>query len=336
MATPLPSSSEELKTSASTLLGGADTEPYAPRRSTRINTDLAMADGDTWKEKISVCEGVNPDGTPKLLIRSYYKNTRTGQKVWDEPPSGASNILFASAEDRKIAEAHMDEMKTTLALIPPEDKPYHSNDPSNNKKDKKGGFFQRLRSNNQKSKQVDDSQDLNLQRALARSMKDRPGRRSEARVDEDDDDDLAMAKALSLSVDQHTPSQMTEEEMIQQAIEESKREAEMMRTCASRAWTKHSQAGTGDLLGFTGDDYSDRKMPALKKPPTNQSNASAVSNTSSLTDPFDPYGSSNQALPPGSDSDLLSTESSSKPSSKSRFRMFGGGRKAMEDDAGLV
>eukprot|EP00535_Pseudo-nitzschia_heimii_P009852 CAMPEP_0197173988 /NCGR_PEP_ID=MMETSP1423-20130617/709_1 /TAXON_ID=476441 /ORGANISM="Pseudo-nitzschia heimii, Strain UNC1101" /LENGTH=303 /DNA_ID=CAMNT_0042622877 /DNA_START=159 /DNA_END=1067 /DNA_ORIENTATION=+ len=45
-----------------------------------------------------------------LVIRSYYQNNRTGKRVWDEPPSGASNIVPASQEMRSMAELQLDEM----------------------------------------------------------------------------------------------------------------------------------------------------------------------------------------------------------------------------------
>jgi len=51
----------------------------------------------------------NGDGN-NLIIRSYYQNNRTGKKVWDEPPSGASKIVPASQEMRRMAELQLDEL----------------------------------------------------------------------------------------------------------------------------------------------------------------------------------------------------------------------------------
>jgi len=38
-----------------------------------------------------------------------------GQRVWDEPPSGASNIIYATPEARKMAQAQLEEMRSTYA-----------------------------------------------------------------------------------------------------------------------------------------------------------------------------------------------------------------------------
>lgn len=69
-------------------------------------------DGDTWVEKLAVAESLDnaTGGAMKLVVRSYYKNTTTGQRTWDEPPSGASRIAPASAEMRRMAELQVQEM----------------------------------------------------------------------------------------------------------------------------------------------------------------------------------------------------------------------------------
>lgn len=129
--------------------------PAVTNRLGKKRTDeLIRADGDTWQEYLAVSEKVttstlngskrggafsslfgkknknkqssnrasntgtsNGNDSSNLIIRSYFQNLRTGRKVWDEPPSGASIILPASEEMRRMAELQLGELyvKTTSA-----------------------------------------------------------------------------------------------------------------------------------------------------------------------------------------------------------------------------
>ena len=51
----------------------------------------------------------------RLALRPYFQSRNTGQRVWDEPPSGASNIIYATTESRKMAQAQLEEMRATYA-----------------------------------------------------------------------------------------------------------------------------------------------------------------------------------------------------------------------------
>ena len=51
----------------------------------------------------------------RLALRPYFQSQNTGQRVWDEPPSGASNIIYATTESRKMAQAQLEEMRATYA-----------------------------------------------------------------------------------------------------------------------------------------------------------------------------------------------------------------------------
>lgn len=51
----------------------------------------------------------------RLTIRPYFQSQRTGQRVWDEPPSGASNIVYATLEARRMAHAQLGEMRSSFA-----------------------------------------------------------------------------------------------------------------------------------------------------------------------------------------------------------------------------
>lgn len=75
-----------------------------PRRSNRVTKSFSH-DGDIWQESLAVCESTSH----KLVIRSYFLNTRTGKKAWDEPPTGATHIEQATGDMRKQAEMQLNE-----------------------------------------------------------------------------------------------------------------------------------------------------------------------------------------------------------------------------------
>ncbi|KAL7469054.1 hypothetical protein ACHAXS_009298 [Conticribra weissflogii] len=52
----------------------------------------------------------------RLALRPYFQSQNTGQRVWDEPPSGASTVVYASSEARKMAQAQLEEMRATYAM----------------------------------------------------------------------------------------------------------------------------------------------------------------------------------------------------------------------------
>jgi hypothetical protein len=316
--------------------------------------------------------------------------------VWDEPPSGASKIHFATPQERKSAEQQLQELQLTLDMIPPDNNNSNSNSKSGSSsspvkdssssspktKDNKnkggggGGFLGRFRKKDrdhhqqqqqQQQKQLSESQDLNLQRAIARSIMDQGGDRDSPVVFYDpdgpsarsndpgadyEDDDIALAKALSVSESAHT---MSEEEMLQLALEQSKNEAERSNATAGVAGrpkndndefhsfhaiehTRHQDDNPPGLM----EEDTERKMPALKQSPTS---------AATTADAFDPYrvDSSEQpaASPPRPFEEIWETKPSSPEQISgsatgkvgTRGRLFGrltGGRKAMEDDAGLV
>ena len=206
---------------------------------------------------------------------------------------------------------------------------------------------------------MDEAQDLNLQRAIARSMADQrgggspddpvifydPESSSPMRIGagegggfgvayhQDDDDELAMAKAISMSeaeaaghvmpdvapmtntssqLHQKDVNSMSEEEMLQRAIEESRREAEQSQAAQGVASlpqsTDHfgiaadghgsfSQSSdtfpptSGGGGGGHSDEFWDQKMPAKKAaPPT------------AAVNPFDPYAAASHPNPSASSS----------------------------------
>ena len=105
---------------------------YVARRSNHVSGDkYSKADGDSWQETLAVCELAG-----KLTIRSYFTNQRTQQRVWDEPPSGASKIIAASESMRKMANVQLQEMQIATGQVP---------DTEHKPKEKKGlgGLFRR-------------------------------------------------------------------------------------------------------------------------------------------------------------------------------------------------
>lgn len=236
---------------------------HEARRSHRVSGDnVAANDGDIWQEKLAVCEGSTDAGEPRLIIRSYYRNTRTLDRVWDEPPSGAGTVLHADQEMRSKAELQKQEIQLTLEMIPPEE---DEKGGSKNDKPKKKGLFGRFARKKKEKKHVDTSRDLNLQRAIARSMADQIGGGGGAGGDDDgpliyfddgvpsdlmreqqqsssknygskqqEDEDIELAKALSMSVetaqrqsrgDVDFGVSLTEEEMFQRALQKSREES---------------------------------------------------------------------------------------------------------------
>jgi len=245
---------------------------YNARPSTRTAGIDVAHDGVVWKERLAVVEGVTPEGNPRLFIRSYFRNPTTHDRVWDEPPSGASGVDFATPAMRKYAEEQMKELQFTLDLIPPDQQQQQQE--KQQAPTKKGLFGGRFKGKKKEKPTLkDESKDLNLQRAIAMSMADQHGGGGSSRSNTSNnnnndprilfdsefsqpvksngtrasttqqrsfDDDLAMAKALSLSASGQqqpvaeekkpitnssygtTTADMTEEEMLQMALEQSR------------------------------------------------------------------------------------------------------------------
>ena len=197
--------------------------PLPARKSQRV-AGVDYSDGDIWQEKLAVCEGVKKTGEPDLLIRSYYRNIRTRERVWDEPPSGAGTVLHATVENRQQAEFQRCELQLTLEMIPDD-----SNHKKSSPKKSKKGLFKSFRGKKKKDRpQVDTSKDLNLQRAIAKSMEEqfKPAGVEEPTIlydtGDNDDDDIALAKALSISAMEN--EHKMEDEDIQKAVQQSRDE----------------------------------------------------------------------------------------------------------------
>jgi hypothetical protein len=365
--------------------GPTSADGFVPRRSNRVSADLAQPDGDTWTERLAVCEGQGG----KLVIRGYYKNSRTAGRVWDEPPSGASNIQHATADMRKHADNQLNELQFTLDMIPPEenmdaDASADSGDGEDdggsgksNKKGKKGGLFGRFRKKEKPKKKSDDSKDLNLQRAIARSMADQKGGPGsdepvvyydpDSPTNMADDEALEMAKALSISEStsrsggggggggsSHISS---EEEMFQRALEASQRETSGVASYMSDHEAllyqspmdppmPHEAGATASSMNDSHPDF-DQKMaakPEATRPselfdPYNNETSSQPASSSSMQGGAT-YASTADALDEPASPPRPKMEADGdgkrKPGRKIARRVLGGGKKAMEDEAGMV
>ena len=282
---------------------------FEAKPSPRVGKNV-QGDGDTWQETLAVCEA--PDGS-KLLIRSYYQNVRNGKRVWDEPPSGASQINPATDEMRRMAQLQMQEMQVVTGKVEDTDAPPSSSkskkgDSNKPKKGKGvGGFFFRRKKDANDSKEkdkrsiqyksgskllaknkrhnqsnVDETNDLRLQEAIARSIAEAqgipysPGDQemllSQGPSSTQEDEELEIAKALSMSEAEATkkvsanngaswpPQDETSEDiMLQAALEESKREAQN----AKRVSSEEKQEVQDLLSQFTTISTYEAKGPQV-------------------------------------------------------------------------
>lgn len=64
-------------------------EGYVPKKSRRVKRKhSAPADGDTWTESVVIVDKESGER------RSYFRSKLTNKCYWDEPPSGATNIIL--------------------------------------------------------------------------------------------------------------------------------------------------------------------------------------------------------------------------------------------------
>jgi len=92
---------------------------FLAKKSGSYTTDIS-SDRDVWCEYLAVVEIAVPEnkGTKnkeryELHIKSFFESALTGKRSWDEPPSGATTIQYASDEDRRRAEEERATLQTT-------------------------------------------------------------------------------------------------------------------------------------------------------------------------------------------------------------------------------
>jgi len=91
---------------------------FHARQSSRAISAQVTPDNDTWVEHLAVVDMMVPNSCTstgeakyELQIRSFFESKVTGNKTWDEPPSGAQNIEYANEEVRRMAEAQKKELE---------------------------------------------------------------------------------------------------------------------------------------------------------------------------------------------------------------------------------
>jgi hypothetical protein len=90
------------------------------------------ADNDQWTEFLTIIDLLNPrTNSYELQIRSFFESKATEKKVWDEPPSGAKNVVWASEEAKKMAQEQMKDLKAVGTLPRNGQKEDRGNDSSN-------------------------------------------------------------------------------------------------------------------------------------------------------------------------------------------------------------
>jgi hypothetical protein len=111
---------------------------FKPQQSTRIASRIAP-DNDTWTEYLAVVDMLNPiTNVYQLQVRSFFESSTTQNKAWDEPPSGAKNIVWANEGMREMANVQLQDLSQV-------GKPSTSGDQnSEKKKHKKGLWVRRL------------------------------------------------------------------------------------------------------------------------------------------------------------------------------------------------
>ena len=276
------------------------------RPTQRLGNQRIEGDGDTWQETLAVCEAPSAGSTTtnkskngskstsapgKLIIRSYFQNTRSGKRVWDEPPSGASIILPATQEMRRMAELQLTELQIVTGSAEEAD--------SNAKKEqtaepkKRRGFLGFGKKNKESSTPTSASappkirykpgssllapnprtssqdNDAQLQEAIARSLAESQGipysattATTAATTTVAEDDEIAMATALSLSVAHAHQSGETEEQLLARVLEESRIEAAMKRGAYQAALSELEPTQPLHPKDLLADDALDDRKPA--------------------------------------------------------------------------
>ena len=262
--------------------------PAVTNRLGKKQTDkLIRADGDTWQEYLAVSEKPNHATTSNslsffgkknkkkstksksnsqnngdgnsLIVRSYFQNSRTGKKVWDEPPSGASRIVPATQDMRRMAELQLEEVYVATVSTELVDTS-GSTSSSNKSKSKKalgGGLFRRLNSAATNSESSGSNRG-----STSRRIRYKPDSQlypPRAAPGSHQNEDRQLREAIERSIAETTGpttnyAELTEDEILRHVLEESRLEA--LASSNSRKTDQHR-------------NDNDRKPAARKHPPRN-------------------------------------------------------------------
>jgi len=223
--------------------------PYLAKKSNRAPVNLT-ADNDTWVEGFAVvtvsCASNNSTNSKlympfskkqstqqkeedKLVVRTWFESQMTGKKLWDEPPSGASNVSYASEEARLMAEKQLQRILR--------------------KKEKKRKVKKSKKSRNTEHDEIEKATSLSLlqndlkqTKAMEKKKKKKSSNEEFDPLNKDklkkmkkpqkschkDEEDVTLALAQALSLSEHEARQKEQEanevKMLEEAIRLSKEE----------------------------------------------------------------------------------------------------------------
>lgn len=80
---------------------------YSERRS-HVDPRCSPVDHETWTEALTV---TCASATAPLALRPCFRSRKTGRRVWDKPPSGASHVVYATPAARDAAQARLERME---------------------------------------------------------------------------------------------------------------------------------------------------------------------------------------------------------------------------------
>ena len=238
-----------MASSSSPAVLSADHE-FEARPSHRVAASSIQSDGDVWQEMLAVCEPPNnskTDGSkkkktgwglmgrgnkqsgagsasssqtdgPSLVLRSYYECERTGKRVWDEPPSGASKVVQATDEMRQMAQLQLQELILSRSsapespVTPSDEDGTSSSTPTSGsssssaaKSAKKKGFFGKFRggSNMQVTTVANSSMSATstaTNHGSASSSQDRSGKSNRGKKQQYRTNDVQLQQAIARSL----------------------------------------------------------------------------------------------------------------------------------------
>ena len=210
----------------------------------------------------------NPNESEELQLRSFFQSEQTGQRAWDEPPSGATCVVYASDEAKQMAMLQIADIEILPASENESKVPPDGEDPTATKETrsslikrfaglmgkkkedpttsilsyKQGSYTDSLFQNNRSSLRT-DSEENDVQLALAMSLRNEDDQDD---IDKEEREAIALAKALSLSETE------TDDVILSQVLERSKDDVDY-----STAKSDESFDNTGESLRLKSDNNDD-------------------------------------------------------------------------------
>jgi len=278
---------------------------YIAKKSASYTTEV-ISDRDVWCEYLAVVEMVIPGNTGakntqpmyELQIKSLFESTHTGKRSWDEPPSGATTIQYATDEERTRAKNDMVILQTTTPSYVPNEmttvQSYTSDAQrckESPRKDSRlsrlGNVFKKLKGRKKKIETSDGSgfsgippktnekknytalkekHDLNAQILALEKFKSAAATKSSL----DEKSAIAMAKALSLSErESDSAAERDNEMMMQNIIYESKSPNYSGGTGLAYGKIPHDNLEEGEYAGD--DNYLEEISNSISEVPEEKS-----------------------------------------------------------------